>query len=93
MGTRHSKTAELALSLADESGEVMASRVRAMARNKALSTLLEERCYPEGAALARLLGYPESAIFDLVSKTSEIHDDDPYLAFEVAFGLDAKLLE
>ncbi len=87
------ETAQEALRLADECGEVMAGRVRSMARNRALSTLLEERCYLEGAELARMMGYPEGAIFDLINQTSEIHGDDSFMAFEVVFGLDRRMLD
>lgn len=87
------EAADVALRAADEAAEGVMDRLRAEGRQQALSVVLAGHQYRVGVEIARRIGYSESGVFEIVNVAASITGDDPYLAFEDAFGLDRRLLD
>jgi predicted ArsR family transcriptional regulator len=87
------ETAEVALSLADEYVAGVMRQLRRRVRQEATARLLGDSQYRVGAEMCRRIGWPEAAVHDAVMETAEILDDDPYFAWEDAFGFDQRLLD
>lgn len=85
------EAAEKALEVADESANRVMEQVRRASRENVLATLLAADLYPEAAALARRLHYPEETIFDLVAMAADENDADEYLVWESVYGLEGRL--
>jgi hypothetical protein len=65
--------------------------VRRQSREDTLATLLAAGLYPEGAAMARRMGFGEEHVHDLVERAADISDDDDFMVFESVWGLESRL--
>jgi hypothetical protein len=85
------ETAEVALSVADQSTARLMEVVRRQSREDTLATLLDAGLYPEGAAMARRLGFNESHVHDLLMSAASISGDDQGMISEAVYGFEALL--
>ncbi len=65
--------------------------MRRQAREEALATILAAGLYPEGAAMARRMGFDESHVFDLLHRAANISHDDQGMVSEAVYGFEALL--
>lgn len=85
------ETADVALSAADESTARVMEGLRRQSREVALATLLAAGLYPEGAAMARRMGFNEDHVHDLLNQAASISDDDNFMVFEAVYSLESRL--
>lgn len=85
------ETAQLALVAADESTARVIDQLRRHSRQDVLATLLDAGLYPEGAALARRIGFDEEHVHDLLTQSASVNEADDFMVFESVWGLESRL--
>jgi hypothetical protein len=85
------ETAEVALSAADQSTARLMEVVRRQSREDTLATLLDAGLYPEGAAMARRMGFDEAHVHDLLVEVANVNEDDQGMVSEAVYGFEALL--
>lgn len=65
--------------------------VRRQSREDVLATLLDAGLYPEGAAVARKIGFDEAHVHDLLVEVANVNEDDQGMVSEAVYGFDALL--
>lgn len=85
------QTAQLALSVVDETVARVMEGLRRQSREDTLATLLDAGLYPEGAAMARRMGFDEAHVHDLLVEVANVNEDDQAMVSEAVYGFEALL--